>query len=491
MCEPRQADAVTSGAAGVSLELDGLAAVLRRLTSAGPNHRATHRVFALGSAGLLLSAAALALPASAVAAPITVCTSTCTVAFAVTGAPETWTVPVGVVSATFSVAGGSGGDSLPFFGPPGGTGGAGGRVTATLPVTPGHVLSVVVGAAGAGGVAATPNVPAPGGYGGGGTAGSDQVGAVTAPGGAGGGGSFIFDTTTWPAVALVVAGGGGGAATNPAGSGVLAGGAGGSGGNAGATPQGFGVSGGAATTTSPGAGGTGLGVDGSAGTGAATGPTVLGAGGAGSVNPGGGGLSTPGGGGGGYYGGGGGGSDGAGGINGPGGGGSGFLAAGATAVTTSTNTGDGLVTITYIKSMPTVTLAAPTTGTAGTAVTFTATVTSAFAGGQPIPGSVSFAAGFTNLGAIALVNGVATITTTLPVGTYLIEASYVESAGLLGAGSLGTTLVVSAAPVAPAAATAELANTGTYAGQLAGLGLGLLVAGLLVMGAARRVRRRG
>jgi hypothetical protein len=85
----------------------------------------------LAAAGALLAAA----PASA--APVIQ-------TFAFTGADQTFTVPPGVVSASFTVTGAAGAGSA-------GGGGAGGKATATLPLTPGDEVKVFVGGAGAAG----------------------------------------------------------------------------------------------------------------------------------------------------------------------------------------------------------------------------------------------------------------------------------------------------------------------------------------------------
>lgn len=284
-----------------------------------------------------------AMPAPASAAPITSCVAgVCTVTFSPSASPQGWSIPLGVSSVTMSVAGGSGGS------PPSGlhAGGAGGSVTATLTVVPGHNLSVVVGGAGASGVVAPFNSPSPGGYGGGGYSGTEK-GPVADPGGGGGGGSFVFDTTG--AVILVVAGGGGGA------SGGASGGAGGIGGPGGAAlPPGDPgpVPGGAATTSAPGAGGPNLdpgGKAGQPGTGAVTDDNNFGRGGDGGSIILGSFAATPGGGGGGYYGGGGGGTDTLGDVNAAGGGGSGYLVPGASVVSTGLHFGDGMVTISYVE----------------------------------------------------------------------------------------------------------------------------------------------
>ena len=65
--------------------------------------------------------------------------------FNFTGGPQTFTVPAGVVSVTILATGAQGGLG---FGPLGGTGGLGGRTTATVSVTPGASLTVRVGGVG-------------------------------------------------------------------------------------------------------------------------------------------------------------------------------------------------------------------------------------------------------------------------------------------------------------------------------------------------------
>jgi len=79
-----------------------------------------------------------ACPAAAVSG------ATATVTCRCTGAAQYWTVPARVSQATltrYGAAGGTSGDS--------GTSGTGAEVTGTLPVTPGTVLHVNVGQAGA------------------------------------------------------------------------------------------------------------------------------------------------------------------------------------------------------------------------------------------------------------------------------------------------------------------------------------------------------
>jgi len=109
----------------------------------------------------------------------------------------TWTVPAGVTQISVKAYGAQGG-GVTDFGQ--GTGGHGAEVKAIVPVTPGQVITYVVGAQ-----TVNPN-PRAGGYGGGG-AGADSFFGN----GAGGGGASYLSVSTTP---LVVAGGGGGAADN-------------------------------------------------------------------------------------------------------------------------------------------------------------------------------------------------------------------------------------------------------------------------------------
>src|SRR3954470_5987087 len=99
-------------------------------------------VLRLGLLSLLVGGVMLTgLVGSAAADPPAGCTTTAgvtTCVFAFTGAAQTWTVPAGGTSATFDV-----------FGAQGGGGGKGGEVKATLPVTPGDALQIVVGGMGA------------------------------------------------------------------------------------------------------------------------------------------------------------------------------------------------------------------------------------------------------------------------------------------------------------------------------------------------------
>jgi uncharacterized repeat protein (TIGR01451 family) len=353
----------------------------RIMRSAGP--RPGPAVLA-GVAVLALLAPRPAPPAQAQPAPTTV-------TFAYTGAAQTWTVPARVTSVTFDVYGAQGGDVVNYT-----AGGRGGRAMATLPVTPGSVVTIMVGGAGdsvancsgqvaaaananafnplfpqvqpsggapgvatgsaSGGAVAIPALPimpsspsapsrtTPGadGFNGGGGGGSGQADLCGAAGGGGGasdvriGGVALTDR-------VLVAGGGGGAADSISVC-LPEGGAGG------------GLTGGAGGCNG-GGGGDQTGMNGSG---------QFGQGSAGSE-----GASSGGGsGGGGYYGG-------AGGQGAGGGGGSGFGPP-DTIFETGVREGHGLVTIAYTAPTPDLDLTLTTSSDpiqAGTALTYTLTVT--------------------------------------------------------------------------------------------------------------------
>ncbi|MGH9001709.1 MAG: glycine-rich protein, partial [Acidimicrobiia bacterium] len=105
--------------------------------------------------------------------------------FSTPGAAPTWTVPDGVNAVAVDAFGAQGGG--------GDRGGLGGRVRATLAVSPGQVLRVYVGGAGAVDTAGV------------------NYGGPAAQGGLGGGGASDIRTSVNVSDRLVVAGGGGGA----------------------------------------------------------------------------------------------------------------------------------------------------------------------------------------------------------------------------------------------------------------------------------------
>jgi hypothetical protein len=258
----------------------------------------------IGTAAAIPIVTSLAAPA-----PLAAQSGANTQTFNFTGAPQSFTVPAGVTALQVD-ARGSRGTLFIMSNPPG----TGGRVQATLPVTPGEVLTIMVGGEG-NWFAGT------GGFNGGG-------------GGAyGGGGASDIRRGS---LRVIVAGGGGG--------GGLDGGGGGNGGglNGGDGTGTCGVGGGGGTQAAGGAAGAG-GLGGPPGTAGSSGT-----GGDGAIAP----LAIAGGGGGGgYFGGGGGGACATvwGGSGGGGGGGSSYTDPSATAVihTQGFNATAGSVTLSW------------------------------------------------------------------------------------------------------------------------------------------------
>lgn len=119
-----------------------------------------------------------------------------TATFNYTGAVQTFTVPSCVFSINVDVLGGKGGNNGSYLG------GNGGRVQATVPVTPGEVLQIFVGEAGVNTSVSNPPV-----YNGGGGVYSYVSGGTA---GTGGGASDIRRAPYGNADRLVIAGGGGG-----------------------------------------------------------------------------------------------------------------------------------------------------------------------------------------------------------------------------------------------------------------------------------------
>ena len=263
----------------------------------------------------------------------------------------TFVVPADVTSLTVVAEGAQGADG--YGSPP--SGGDGGRVTATVSVTPGESLDVEVGGVGTNFV---------GGFNGGGAPGSPE-------GGGGGGASDVRQGGNALSDRVVVAGGGGGDWR-----GAEWGGAGG--GTAGVDASSWsgngGGGGGAGTLSAGGAGGyQGPGIPGSAGH-----VGDLGVGGAGGAP-----YDGGGGGGGGYYGGGGGG----GGVGaGGGGGGSNYAAGSATAVTLENgiNPGDGSVVLSWTTVDPTTTTTTTTAPPATTTTAPPATTTTTLSAPTPV-----------------------------------------------------------------------------------------------------------
>ncbi len=127
--------------------------------------------------------------------------STSASAFACTGADQTYNVPVGVTSVAIKMWGAGGGGGAIGVWVAGYPGGAGGFTSGNLAVTPGQVLTVIVGCGGRPGNATTTT----GAYGGG--ARGCNTGTDCRYGGGGGGRSAIRNATS---TELMTAGGGGG-----------------------------------------------------------------------------------------------------------------------------------------------------------------------------------------------------------------------------------------------------------------------------------------
>ncbi|CUW41152.1 protein of unknown function (bacteriophge tail fiber protein) [Magnetospirillum sp. XM-1] len=199
-----------------------------------------------------------------------------------TGADQSYTVPWGIYRLNVKLWGGGGGPGRAYAST-GGDGGAGGYTEGWLPVTPGQILTIMVGQGGAAAATAT--------YGDGGPG---KAGSAGSFGGQGGGRSAIRQA----GVDLVTAGGGGGASAGTAGNrnGGVGGGLSGADGQATGT-QGRGgtqlVSGTATTTWGATAGGQYVGGQG----GGDGGNAISGGGGGGKWGGGGGGYQDAGGGG--------------------------------------------------------------------------------------------------------------------------------------------------------------------------------------------------
>jgi hypothetical protein len=135
-----------------------------------------------------------------------VCAQTLTT-FSFTGNAQTFTVPHCVTTISVDARGAEGGQAYPV--PTLGVPGKGGRITAIITVTPGQVLQINVGGAGANG---TPSLGGVGGFNGGGSGGAAFSGPPS--GGGGGGASDIryFPYTLFERI--VVAGAGGGSCTD-------------------------------------------------------------------------------------------------------------------------------------------------------------------------------------------------------------------------------------------------------------------------------------
>ena len=234
--------------------------------------------------------------------------SYCQITFNYTGSVQYFTVPAGITSLSVDMSGAAGGSAMCS-----GFGGAGGRVQATLPVTPGAVLNIFVGGSGLIYSSACCS---------GATGGSFAGGAGGYYSGGGGGATDIRIDGTALSNRVIVAGGGGGAGYDCCSE---------NGGAGGGLTGGNGIYCSASSTVYAGQGGTQT-AGGAGATTSSGGDGTLGTGGSGIY------FYYGGAGGGGYYGGGGG-------YYGSGGGGSSYTDPSATSVahTQGYNTGNGYV----------------------------------------------------------------------------------------------------------------------------------------------------
>ncbi len=336
-----------------------------------------------------------------------------------TGGTQTYTVPAGITQLKVVAQGASGG------------GASAAVVTAFVAVTPGEVLTVVVG-----GRSNNPASPSVGGYNGGGN-GDNADPAIYGNGGGGatdlrrtGASTGDYLTTR---NALVVAGGSGGDGDDDSGGdgGTPVGGNGNSGGGNGGTASGPGT-------------GTGTGANGVANVGGNAGA----------------GTSGGGGGGGGYYGGGGGGNP-----NGEGGGG------GSSFVTTTgssgisyalaTALGNGTIVLTPVAPGLAVTGISPTNGPVGTSVSISGT---GFTGATGVRINGTAVTGFT-------VNSATSITATVAAGTPVGGSSgnvVVSNASGISAGTVSFT--VTTAPTLSTSIFSVVGTTATLGGNVASEG---------------------
>jgi Glycine rich protein/SprB repeat/Secretion system C-terminal sorting domain len=364
---------------------------------------------------------------------LTAATAQVTTTFNYTGTVQTYTVPAGVTTITVDVYGAQGGFG---YNVPSVTPGLGGRVQATVAVTPLEVLNIYVG--GQGGPGGT-TIGGTAGYNGGGTGGGWPGGRS---GGGGGGASDIRQGGTALSNRIVIGAGGGGTGVNY------------SSGNAGGNGGGL--------TGSNGLTGTYLGGGATQSAGGAPNGT-LGAGGNAPNN------QTGGGGGGGYYGGGSSAWEG-------GGGGSSYTAPAVTSVThtAGARTGNGLITITAM---------VPFTATVSQGAFIacngqsTASLTAAPSGGSS-PYSYSWApSGGTAATASGLAAGTYTVTVTDNIGSTTTQTFTVTQPSVLSTVTTGTAVSCfggsnGAASTSPSGGTSPYTyawSTGGTASSISGL----------------------
>ncbi|MFD2785649.1 beta strand repeat-containing protein [Hymenobacter rubripertinctus] len=367
-----------------------------------------------------------------------------TATYSLTGAPQTYTVPAGATRLRV-VAQGAGFMTGPASSRPA-------LVSAVLTVTPGEVLTVVVGGPGEQAFGSAPYTPGLGGYNGGGSGGPTTASQI-----AGNGGSGATDLRRIAGASSTAPLGGGTLMSTNSQRLLVAGGAGAPGTNAGEDGTGGNAGGKAGTTTGGGSGGFPASFSFSAGN-----SGTAGAGGAGGAGPVGGH-----GGGGGYFGGGGGASGGFANnmFNMPGGGGGGSsyvqptaLAGGSTPSYALATTGTGTLALTP-QFVPTLAGISPASGTAGSSLLLTGTnltgttvITFAGTSNNTVASGFTVNADGTQISGITVPAGAQTgsVSVTTPDGTsngvsFAVVANAVVYSLAPASGPVGTSVIITGA----------------------------------------------
>ena len=436
-------------------------------------------------------------PANTASVTYTFSSPNCIAQYAYTGATQTFVVPAGLTYVDFSVTAGAGGNAANgaggfTAGGSGQTGGTGGTVTGRLTVSGGSTLNIYVGGQGTSSPAQAGKVIGTGGWNGGGNAWTWDCGSNMRSGTGGGASDIRVGGTALAHRVVVAGGGGGGGSTDCNGNGAFfdTGGAGGSGvngqGGNGRSTVTYTMFGTGATQSQAGnfngwsSGGTGNSCSGALGLGGPTAGEQL----------------WGGGGGGGYFGGGCA-------KSGGGGGGSSWVNLASVTNTTysSTNTGNGVITLTYLAA-PGVSAFTATNATTtnngfirGTSISYSVTFTSAVTGFGTEDISISGTSGTSGSWTKTLVSGsgagpyVFTLANSSAIDgtvTATIDASgVVDSNSNVGAGtSANTTTIDNTAPTASTATTITPSGGSVTANSLNATNNNVTFTGTIVAGQA-------
>ena len=478
----RRRPAISSASSAIQIAFEALLAFLIAVTfSINPLTPLAQSASAVGPC-----------PANTASVTYTFSSPNCIAQFAYTGAAQTFSVPAGLTYVDFSVAAGAGGNAATGAGGvnaggSGQTGGTGGAVTGRLAVTGGTTLNLYVGGAGVTSPAQAGKVSANGGWNGGGLAWTWDCGNNMRSGTGGGASDIRIGGTALSNRVVVAGGGGGGGATDCKGSNTYfdTGGAGGSGasgqGGSGRTTVTYPMNATGATQSAPGA----------TSTSSTTCQGALGLGGPTTAI-----QATGGGGGGGYYGGG------CGQVGGGGGGSSWVNVASVSSFTySSTNTGAGVISLTYLAA-PAVSSLSATNATSsnngfirGTSVTYEVTFTSPVTGFGLEDISVSGTSGTSGTWNKTLVSGsgggpyVFTIANGSAVDGTIIAtvdaAGVVDGNSNVGAGTTSnTTTVDNTSPTAATAITITPSGGTVAANALNATNTNITFTGTIVAGQA-------